>query len=216
MKQPAILFALSAFFLLSCNNESEAPENQSVTSVDSLQTPSSTISVDSLAGTKETSIENLEKEHALFPSEPDIAYDLAYAYAEGKDAKSISLSDSLIKTKTPEIEKAYYSKATYFFGAGNYKEALKNYNLAITANYRFFDAHLDKGKLLLQQKQYDEALKSFAIGQEVLPQEAQFYLWMAKTQEAMGNKQDAKTNYETAYALDKNLVEAKEAAEKLE
>lgn len=58
-------------------------------------------------------------------------------------------------------------------------------------------------------------MKTFALGQKLSPGAAEFYFWVARTQEAMGNKADAKANYERAYALDKSLTEAKASAEKI-
>lgn len=158
---------------------------------------------------------NLEKAHRLVPSDPALAYDLAYAYAEAKNAKVIPLTDSLIRSKAPELEKAFYTRAFYFVNVGKPGEALSNFDKAIQANYNFLDAYLDKGRLLYDQKKYSEALETFQRGLRVRSTEAQFYLWIAKTQLAMGNKGEAKVNFERAYGLDKELTEAKSAAESL-
>lgn len=158
----------------------------------------------------------LEKAYRLQPHDKKVAYDLAYEYAEQKNPKVAALLDTLFKyDKTETVARAWYIKATYYNNIGNTAEALKYYTAANAADYNFIDAYLDKGQLLYKQKKYDEALKTFAIGQKVSPAAAEFYLWVAKTQEAMGDKADAKTNYERAYALDKEMKEAKEAAERL-
>ncbi len=158
----------------------------------------------------------LEKAYRLQPRDKELAYDLAYEYAEQKNKKALSLTDTLLKyDKTETAARAWYIKATYYNNLGNEAEALKNYSAANNADYNFIDAYLDKGQLLYKQKRFDEALKTFAIGQKVSPATAEFYFWVAKAQEALGNKLDAKTNYERAYALDKEMKEAKEAAERI-
>ena len=161
------------------------------------------------------SLAYLEKAHALVPSDPELAYNLAYEYADAKNSKAITLSDSLLKAKTAEPEKAYYIKGIYFSNTNNAVQALKNFDNAIAANYNFLDAYRDKGQLLLDQKKYNEALKTFQLALKVAPANAEFYFLIGKAQEALGDKQDAKLNYQRAYGLDKSMTDAKEAADKL-
>ena len=158
----------------------------------------------------------LEKAYALQPRDKETAYNLAYEYAEAKDPKALSLADTLIKyDKTHTVARAWYIKGSYFKNSGRQKEAMRFFDSSITADYHFLDAYLDKGQIAFHDKNYNAALKIFATGQKLAPGEASFYFWVAKTQEAMGNKTDAKANYERAYALDKTLTDAKEAAERL-
>ncbi|MDB5208532.1 MAG: hypothetical protein JWR72_3607 [Flavisolibacter sp.] len=158
----------------------------------------------------------LEKAYSLQPRDKELAYDLAYEYADAKSPKALSLTDTLLKyDKTETIARAWYIKGTYYNNLGNETEALRYFDSSNLADYNFIDAYLDKGQILLRQKKYSQALRAFATGQKVSPATADFYFWVAKTQEAMGNRQDAKTNYERAYALDKTMSEAKEAAERL-
>jgi tetratricopeptide (TPR) repeat protein len=140
---------------------------------------------------------------------------LAYEYADLKNPKALSLADSIIKTKTPEFEKAYYIKGVYLVNTGKTNEALKNFDEAIRTNYNFLDAYRDKGQLLLELKKYEQALKTFELALKIAPASADFYYFMGKTQQAMGKKEEAKLNYQRAYGLDKSMTEAKEAAEKL-
>jgi tetratricopeptide (TPR) repeat protein len=215
----AILFLTIVSLLPACGNNDNTSGNANARVNDSTSKslPSQAQQPASNAAAPDTtqSLATMEKRYAMVPSDPVLAYDLAYEYSEQKNAKALKLADSLIKAKAPEVEKAYYIKANYFSHINNTDQALKNYDAAIGANYHFLDAYFDKGQLLFKQKKYDEALKTFAIGQKVSPATADFYYWVAKTQEAMGNKADAKMNYERAYALDKTLTEAKAAAERL-
>jgi len=202
----------------SCGNDEQSPQQTKMPTVDSVNksiVPQMQVTKPEASDSVNQSLSVLEKRYALVPSDPVLAYDLAYAYAEAGNAKVLRLTDSLIKARTPEFEKAYYTKADYFSRINNEKEALKNYDAAIAANLHFLDAQIDKGRLLFHQKQYDAALKTFATGQKISPAEPMFYFWIAKTQEAMGNKADAKTNYQRAYSLDKTLTDAKEAAARL-
>ena len=164
---------------------------------------------------KSESLRYLERAYALVPSDPALAYDLAYEYADVKNPKALTISDSILKAKTPEHEKAYYIKGVYYVNVGNMVEALKNFDNAIRTNYNFLDAYRDKGQLLLDQKKFEAALKTFELALKVAPASADFYFLIGKTQEAMGNKAEAKVNYQRAYGLDKSMTEAKEAADQL-
>lgn len=159
----------------------------------------------------------LEKAYTLQPRDKETAYNLAYEYADAKSPKALALTDTLVKyDKTETVARAWYIKATYYRNTGHAKEALRYYDSSTVADYNFLDTWLDKGQLLFGQKKYEQALRSFATGQKLAPGAAEFYFWVAKTQEATGNKADAKMNYERAYALDKNMTEARQAAEKIQ
>ncbi len=167
-------------------------------------------------GNEEEALSLLEKAYALQPRDKETAYNLAYEYAEAKSPKVLPLTDTLIKyDKTETVARAWYIKASYYKNIGNENEALRYYDSSMIADYNFLDTYLDKGKLLLEQKKLEAALRTFATGQKLSPGAADFYFWVAKTQQAMGNKPDAKMNYERAFALDKSMTEAKAAADAL-
>ncbi|NTS41134.1 tetratricopeptide repeat protein [Flavisolibacter sp. BT320] len=165
-------------------------------------------------GKNEEALALLEKAYTLQPRDKETAYNLAYEYAEAKSPKALSLTDTLIKyDKTETVARAWYIKASYFRNLGNEKEALRYYDSSAVADYNFLDTYLDKGQLQFEQKKFEAALRTFATGQKLSPGTADFYFWVAKTQQAMGNTGDAKMNYERAFALDKSMTEAKAAAE---
>lgn len=167
-------------------------------------------------GKQEEALALLEKAYALQPRDKETAYNLAYEYAEAKNPRALALTDTLIKyDKTETVARAWYIKASYYNNIGNEKEALRFYDSSNVADYNFLDTYLDKGRLLLEQKKYEAALRTFATGQKLAPGTADFYFWVAKCQEALGNKADAKMNYERAFALDKTMTEAKAAAARL-
>ena len=60
-----------------------------------------------------------------------------------------------------------------------------------------------------------EALKTFELANTITPSFADAWYWMGRCQEILGDKAEAKQNYEKAYELDNTFTEAKEAAEKI-
>ena len=165
---------------------------------------------------KDEAIATLEKAYSLSPDDVELVHNLAFMYAENKNAKVLKLSDSLIKADfSGKHAEPYYFKGVYYYNVGNSNEALQQFNEAIQHDYNFLDAYMEKGSLLYDLKQYEKALETFNLALTVSPTFADAYYWRGKTLDATGDKQEAKLDYERAYGLDKTLKEAREAAEKL-
>jgi len=164
----------------------------------------------------EEALATLEKAYSFAPNDPELAHSLAFAYAQAKNAKAVTLSDSLIDADTEDKHaEPYYFKGVYYANIGNKTGALVFFNQAIQHDYYFLDAYMEKGYLFYNAKNYKEALETFVLAAKVSPTFAEAYYWMGKTKEAMGDKIEAKLDYQRAYGLDKTFKEAKEAAEKL-
>jgi tetratricopeptide (TPR) repeat protein len=158
----------------------------------------------------------LEKAYAYAPGDVELAHTLAFDYAQAKNPKVLRLADSLIKVDPRQRHaEPYYFKGLYFENIGKPQEAIKYFDEATRHDYYFLDAYMDKGSVLYDAKNYSAALKTFQLAATITPTYADAYFWMGKTQEAMGNKPEAKLNYQRAYGLDKELKEAKESADRL-
>ena len=164
----------------------------------------------------EEALRTLEKAYSYAPFDPQLAYNLAFEYAEAKNSKALSLTDSLLGfPAAQEQAEPYYIKGVYYHNVGNSAQAMQWYDRAIQQDYNFLDAHMDKGRLLFDQKKYEAAFKTFSLPATITPTYADAYYWMGRSQEALNQKEEAKLNYQRAYSLDKSLTEAKEAAQKL-
>jgi tetratricopeptide (TPR) repeat protein len=162
------------------------------------------------------SIQALERAYALAPFDVELNYDLAFKYAQSKNPRTLSLCDSLItKDSLGNHAEPYYFKGVYYANINDNKNALDYFNKAIRHDYNFLDAYLDKGRILFNQKNITEALKTFKLAATISPSFADAYFWMAKCEEALGQKADAKADYQRAYGFDKTLTEAKKAADSL-
>ncbi len=163
-----------------------------------------------------TAVSTLEKAYAITPYDIELNYILALKYAETKNQKVIRLCDSLIKMDSLGVHAdPYYYKGIYYSNMNDKPKALSLFNEAIKHDYNFLDAHIEKGIILYDQQNYEEAYKSFNLAMTISPKYADSYYWMAKCQEATGNKAEARLNYQRAYGLDKTLKEAKEAADRI-
>lgn len=217
----SVFCLIAILFLMSCANNNDAPTPDALRQLErdsGLNPPSqnqNTTKKDSIAV---SDVPSLEQAFNQNPSQEN-AFELAYAYAETKNKKAIWFTDTLIKYgRKEDIGFAWYAKGLYYQNVGDVQKALKLYDSSIVADYTLLDTYRDKGQLQFSLKQHDAALKTFAQGRSLakdLSAKAEFLYWAAKCFEALGDKRNAKDNYESAYALDKTLVEAKAAADKL-
>ncbi len=167
-------------------------------------------------GNAAEAISILEKAYRITPYDIDLNYELAYKYGENKNAKVIALCDSLIKIDTLELHaEPYYYKGIYFSNINDKAKALSMFDQAIQHDYYYLNAYIEKGRVFYDQKKFNDALKTFQLANTISAKFPDAYFWTAKCQEALGDKEEAKLNYQRAYGLDKTFTEAKEAADKL-
>ncbi|RYY62156.1 MAG: tetratricopeptide repeat protein [Chitinophagaceae bacterium] len=168
------------------------------------------------AGRSAEALQTLETAYRYAPNDPDLAHRLGFGLAQAGDARTLPLTDSLIARDREGIRaEPYYFKGLYYEAKGNSAEAIRWLNEAIRHDYNFLDAHMEKGTILYEGKRYSEALQVFQLALTITPTYADGYYWVGKCLEALGNREDAKTNYQRAYGLDKSNGEAKAAAERL-
>jgi tetratricopeptide (TPR) repeat protein len=162
------------------------------------------------------SVAVLEKAYAITPFDVELNYVLALKYAETKNPKVIGLCDSLIRADSLNIHAdPYYYKGIYYATTGDKAKAITLFEQAIKKDYNFMEAYIEKGSILYEQKRYAEAMSVFNLAINVSSQYAPAYYWLGKCQEASGDKQEARLNYQRAYGLDKTMSEALEAAQQI-
>ena len=103
----------------------------------------------------------------------------------------------------------------YYSNIGDRTKAIEAFDATIKQDHRYLNAYIEKGKILLDMKKTNEALKTFQLANTITPSFPDAWYWMARCQEILGYKSEAKQNYEKAYELDNTFTEAKEAAEKI-
>lgn len=167
-------------------------------------------------GNKSETISTLEKAYNLTPFDVELNYMLALKLAESGNRRVISLCDSLIRADSLHIHaEPYYYKGIYYSSINEKAKAIAFFDNAIKIDYNFLEGYIEKGSVLYEMKKYPDALAVFNLCLTVSPKFADAYYWIAKCQEALGQKEEAKLNYERAYGLDDSFTEAKEAADKL-
>ena len=141
---------------------------------------------------------------------------LANLYAETRNPKAISICDSMNKNdeskKDPNPD---YLKGVYYYNINDYEKALQQFNSCIKKDYTFLDAYMEKGRIFYKQNKCEEAIKVYNLAITVSNSFADAHLWKGKCQEALGQKDEARISYQRAYAFDKTLTEAKDAADRI-
>src|SRR5690348_8287959 len=86
-------------------------------------------------------LKNLEKSYSLAPLNLEIAFKLAYQYAETKNPKVIPLTDTLILRDSLHLHAdPYYVKGLYYSNAGDKEKAIQYFNETIKRVYNYLNA----------------------------------------------------------------------------
>jgi tetratricopeptide (TPR) repeat protein len=167
-------------------------------------------------GNNDAAVLTLEKAYQLVPYDVELNYMLALKYAENRDPKALRLCDSLARADSEEVHaEPFYYKGIYYAAVNDKANAIASFNEAISHDYNFLDAYIEKAAVLVDQKKYAEAIKTLELALTISPGFADAYYWLGKSYEAMGNREDAGLNYRKALGLDPMLKEAKEGIERV-
>ena len=168
-----------------------------------------------LAGDTANAIKTLE--FFIIPGElTEAGLQLANLYAETKNPKTIAFCDLMNKNDEGKRDpNPDYLKGVYYYNIDDYSKALEMFNSCIKKDYTFLDAYMEKGRILYKQSKFKEAMEVYDIAIKVSNSFADAHLWKGKCQEALGQKEEAKISYQRAFAFDKTLTEAKEAADRI-
>jgi tetratricopeptide (TPR) repeat protein len=141
---------------------------------------------------------------------------LATLYSATRDPQTIPFCDEMITRDTTGIlTDVFYIKGTYYSDTRQYARAIEQFDSCINRDWKFADAHIEKGIVMYEQKKYNEALSIFTTAVSIANTNPDAYYWTARCYEAINNKDLAIANYRRALALDKYLVEAEEGLRRL-
>jgi tetratricopeptide (TPR) repeat protein len=141
---------------------------------------------------------------------------LANLYAETKNAQAIEIANELIrKDSLSESLDPLYIKGIYYSNTKQYPLAIEQFDKCIAKDWKFTDAYIEKGIILFEEKNIDEALQTFKMANTVSPANPDAYYWQGRCYEAAGKIDEAIDSYAKAHALDKTFKEAREAMDRL-
>jgi tetratricopeptide (TPR) repeat protein len=140
---------------------------------------------------------------------------LANLYAESKNPNAIRICDELIRKDSTGAIDPLYIKGIYYSNTNENKLAIEQFEECIKKDWKFTDAYIEKGIVLYEMNNIDEALQTFKLASTISPRNADTYYWQGRCFEKIGKNEDAMDNYIRAYSLDRELVEAKEHIDNL-
>lgn len=160
-------------------------------------------------------IEALERSFSIQP----LAYSglaLADIYGARHDPRVLEICDAiLIRDSTGEMIDAIMLKGIYHSDKEEYATALKYFEECIKRDWKFTQAHIEKGIVFFRQQKYNEALEVFNKAVEVSNTNPDGYFWLGRTYEAMKDLKLAKENYERSLSLDPTIDEARDALKRI-
>lgn len=168
-----------------------------------------------LAGDTTEAIKTLEL--FVMPGElTQAGFRLTNLYAETKNPKAILFCDEMNRNDSSGRDPhPPYFKGIYYYNIGEVDKALLHFDECIRKDYNFTEAYLEKGIIFYKQKKYTAAINTFDLALKIFNSFSDAFFWKAKCQEALGQNQDAKLNYQRAFGLDKTFIEAKESADRI-
>lgn len=153
----------------------------------------------------------------IYPA-PDAMLSLANLYAEKKDARALAALNAVKAMRLGRETDAHcaFIAGVYYARIQDRKAALEQFDECIANNYTYMEAYIEKGLVYFDNQQYREALDIFRFGSSVNTLYADTYYYQARAYEMMGIKDSAVLRFKQALSLDKNLVEAQSALQRLE
>lgn len=153
----------------------------------------------------------------IYPS-PDGVLSLANLLAETKNKNTLLLCKQVLDLRMGNEydAHAYFISGVYYARTNDIPRALQAFDACINNNFSYIEAYLEKGFIYYDSKQYAAALKIFKMAANINNTYADAYYWMAKTQEALQQKDEALKNYQAALMLDKSLKEARDGINRLQ
>ncbi len=160
-------------------------------------------------------IHSIEKAYSLQPIQL-YGISLADLYAETNNSKAIPVCNNLIGPDSAQrATDALYIKGIYYGNTRQWNQALQQYDACIRKDWKYTEAYIEKGIILFNEQNIDEALNTFAIAAKVSVTYPDAYYWMGRCYEKIGKHTEARESYERAIALDGDYREAEEALQKM-
>ena len=144
--------------------------------------------------------------------------DIASVYAARSDSNAITVTNKIIRmSPDPRFaSQAKFIQGLYYSNKNDKTKAIACFDECIKSDYTFLDAYIEKGLLLYDQKDFKAALAVFEQTIQVSNTFAEGYFNAGRCEEALGNKEEAKSYYEKALGLDKSLSAASEGLKRLQ
>jgi tetratricopeptide (TPR) repeat protein len=140
-----------------------------------------------------------------------------YKLASEKNARCLPLTDSILhSTSDPNSRaEAFYIKGLYYSNMKDISMAEQYFDSTIKENYTFYDAYIEKGILLNERGEYENALNTLQIALEITKNNADIYYWIGKSYEGLKMNKEAQAFYKMTLSLEPTYQSAEEALKRI-
>ncbi|HPH85262.1 MAG TPA: tetratricopeptide repeat protein [Ferruginibacter sp.] len=161
------------------------------------------------------SIKSFESAIHVFPN-PEYMISLGTLYAQTKNKKALSISDTLLRYYKNDAEKeALFIKGLYYTYINEKMRSIDYFNKCISISFTFMDAYREKAIALYDMGKYPEALNVLdkAITLQNRFEEGYYYRGMCL--EKLKQVPEAVESYQLALQYDPEYTEARDALARL-
>lgn len=153
----------------------------------------------------------------IYPS-VDAMLGLANLYAEQKNERALLICTQV---KRLSLGREYDAHADFIAGiynarTGNKEKAIAFFDNCIANDYTYMPAHIEKGLVYYDNKEYSEAMNVFKFASTVNALDSDPYYWQGRCFEMMNVKDSAALRFKQALSLEKDSKEIKEALKRVE
>lgn len=140
-----------------------------------------------------------------------------YQMANEHNASCLQSTDSLLQsTNDPNSRaEAFYIKGLYYSNIKDIPKALQYFDSTIKENFTFFNAYIEKGILLNEKGDFENALTTLEIASEMTKNNADLYYWMGRSNEGLKKIKNAITFYKMTIQVDPTYQAAEAAIKRL-
>jgi tetratricopeptide (TPR) repeat protein len=153
----------------------------------------------------------------IFPDDEQVLLNLANTYAEKGDSTALPLCSEIAAMYPAKETKAHtaFIAGIYYGTLGEFANARQWFDSAISLQYTFIEAWMERGYSFYDEENWIEAEKNFRQLTDINKSNPEAWYWLGKSTEAGGNVEKAIDYYARAYSLDRKLTDARRAVERL-
>lgn len=145
----------------------------------------------------------------------DAYYDLGIIYAARKNPLAFEYLNNVLKNNSNYVN-AIYAKGKLLQDLEKYDDALTEYNLLLTKDKNFIEAHYNIGAIYLDvKKDYNKAVEKFTEAIQLNEAWAAPYFARGYSYAKLGNKKNAAEDYRKCLVIDPNFVAAEQGLKEL-
>lgn len=147
---------------------------------------------------------------------PDYIMKLGSLFAKTKNDKALIMADALLQNNFKNTQtEGFYIKGLYYTYTGDKNKAVVFFDRALSADYNFMPAYLEKAIIFYDMGKFDQAITVLTKAVTLQNKFDEGYYWKGKCLEKLSKPNEAIEQYQMALLYSPDYIEAKEALNRL-